>query len=180
MNKPPNRTTTFQRLAASLGPFVIGYRWWIIFATTVVVAFVSSGTRFLSFNMDNRIFFSKDNPQLAALEALENTYVKNYNVLFVLAPKGKDIFEQAGWKTTAFFPHGTAGKGCCLELNSLSLGMFRKISTTLKRCKDFITFFTRQFFCLVRFVIDSYRFADTVQRRYFGFLSSVGSKVQKP
>ncbi|MDA9981396.1 MMPL family transporter [Gammaproteobacteria bacterium] len=83
-----------QRLASCLGPWVIKYRWWIIFATVVMVAFISIGMRFLSFNMDNRIFFSKDNPQLMALETLENTYVKNYNVFFVLAPKGGDVFER--------------------------------------------------------------------------------------
>ena len=83
-----------QRLASNLGPWVVKYRWWIILATVVTVAFISSGMRFLSFNMDNRVFFSKDNPQLTALETLENTYVKNYNVFFVLEPKGGDVFER--------------------------------------------------------------------------------------
>ncbi|MDH5469395.1 MAG: RND family transporter, partial [Gammaproteobacteria bacterium] len=59
-----------------------------------MVAFTGSGLRFLSFNMDNRIFFSEDNPQLQALEALENTYVKNYNVLFIIEPRGGDVFER--------------------------------------------------------------------------------------
>lgn len=80
-----------QRLAASFGFWVIKYRWWIIVATVVVVAVFGSGLRFLSFNMDNRIFFSEDNPQLQALETLENTYVKNYNVLFIVEPKGGDV-----------------------------------------------------------------------------------------
>jgi predicted RND superfamily exporter protein len=83
-----------QRLAASLGYWVIKYRWWIIVATVVMVALFGSGLRFLSFNMDNRIFFSEDNPQLQALETLENTYVKNYNVLFILESKGGDVFER--------------------------------------------------------------------------------------
>ena len=60
----------------------------------MVVAVIGSGLRFLSFNMDNRIFFSEDNPQLQALETLENTYVKNYNVLFIVEPKGGDVFER--------------------------------------------------------------------------------------
>ena len=41
----------------------------------------------LSMNPDNRIFFSKDNPQLVALEALERTYSRDDNVYMVLAPK---------------------------------------------------------------------------------------------
>ena len=80
--------------AESLGFWIIKYRWWIIAATIAMVAFTGSGLRFLSFNMDNRIFFSEDNPQLQALEALENTYVKNYNVLFIIEPRGGDVFER--------------------------------------------------------------------------------------
>ena len=83
-----------KHLEANLGPWVVKYRWWVIVATIVMVAAASSGMRFLSFNMDNRVFFSKDNPQLTALETLENTYVKNYNVFFVLEPKGGDVFER--------------------------------------------------------------------------------------
>jgi predicted RND superfamily exporter protein len=81
-------------LEANLGPWVVKYRWWVIVATIVTVAAASSGMRFLSFNMDNRIFFSKDNPQLVALETLENTYVKTYNVVFIVAPRGGNIFDQ--------------------------------------------------------------------------------------
>lgn len=49
----------------------------------------------LAFNMDTRVFFSEDNPQLQALEALENTYVKNYNLLYVIESPNDDIFERA-------------------------------------------------------------------------------------
>ena len=40
-----------------------------------------------------RVFFSEENPQLQALEALENTY-RAYNVLFALAPKGGKVFSR--------------------------------------------------------------------------------------
>ena len=46
----------------------------------------------LSMNPDNRIFFSKDNPQLLALETLEKTYSRDDNVYLVLAPKNKNVF----------------------------------------------------------------------------------------
>jgi len=62
--------------------------------TIVMVAVISSGLRFLSFNMDNRVFFSEDNPQLVALETLENTYVKTYNVVFIVAPASGNVFER--------------------------------------------------------------------------------------
>ena len=37
------------------------------------------GLKGLSQNPDNRIFFSDDDPNLVALETLENTYTKNDN-----------------------------------------------------------------------------------------------------
>ncbi|MGI9332536.1 MAG: efflux RND transporter permease subunit, partial [Gammaproteobacteria bacterium] len=48
---------------------------------------IASGARHLVFTTNYRVFFSADNPQLIAFEALENTYQRNDNVLMVLAPK---------------------------------------------------------------------------------------------
>ncbi len=74
------------------GKWVVKNRWWIIIATILVVAAAASGTQFLSFTNDNRIFFSGENPQLQALEELENTYNRIDNVVFVLAPKDGNVF----------------------------------------------------------------------------------------
>ena len=41
---------------------------------------------------DYRVFFSPDNPDLAAYEAVENIYTKNDNVQFVLRPESGDVF----------------------------------------------------------------------------------------
>ena len=76
----------------AFGEWVVKRRWWIIVATLLLVAVAASGARFLTFNNDSRIFFSKENPQLQALEALENTYTKSDNVFFVIAPKDGDVF----------------------------------------------------------------------------------------
>lgn len=55
---------------------------------SIVLALVASaGMSRLTSNPDNRVFFGKDNPQLQALEALENTYSKTDNVFIALAPK---------------------------------------------------------------------------------------------
>ena len=103
------RTNGKQGLATVLGGWVVRYRWWIIVATVLTVTLISSGMRFLTFTMDNRIFFSEDNPQLAALEALENTYVKTYNVVFVVEPESGDVFElsyqegEAIWRLERIF-----------------------------------------------------------------------------
>jgi predicted RND superfamily exporter protein len=84
-----------KNLEASLGPWVVRHRWWVILAIVAVVIAVGSGVRFLSFNMDNRVFFSKENPQLMALENLEDTYVKTYNVIFIVVPQSGDVFERS-------------------------------------------------------------------------------------
>lgn len=75
-----------------LAGWVVKHRWWILTATVLTVIITSSGVRFLVFSNDTRVFFSKDNPQLQALETLENTYTKNDNVLFAIAPKNNAIF----------------------------------------------------------------------------------------
>ena len=82
-------------LEANLGYWVAHNRWWIIALSLVVALSVGSGMQHLAFNMDTRVFFSEDNPQLQALEALENTYVKNYNLLYVIESPNDDIFERA-------------------------------------------------------------------------------------
>ena len=74
------------------GNWVVRKRWWIIVASLVLGLAAASGGRLLSFVNDSRVFFSEENPQLQALEALENTYVKNENVFFILAPKDGDVF----------------------------------------------------------------------------------------
>ena len=75
-----------------LGEWVIRLRWLIIPATLLVVAAAASGGRFLSFSTDYRVFFSKENPQLNAFEALQNTYTKNDNAMIVIAPKSGGVF----------------------------------------------------------------------------------------
>jgi predicted RND superfamily exporter protein len=74
------------------GEWVIRFRWWIILATLLVVAVAASGARFLDFSSDYRVFFSKENPQMQAFDALQNTYTKNDNVMIALAPKNGQVF----------------------------------------------------------------------------------------
>lgn len=77
------------------GKWVVSHRWWIIISTILVVSVASSGIRFLTVNNDTRVFFSEENPQLQALEALENTFSKDNNVLFAIAPKDGNVFTGA-------------------------------------------------------------------------------------
>lgn len=72
--------------------WLMRWRWPVLIASTLLVLLVASGGRFLVFENDYRIFFSEENPQLTAFEKLQDTYTKNDNVLFVLAPKNGDVF----------------------------------------------------------------------------------------
>ncbi len=80
------------RFEDAFGKWVVNNRWWVIVATMLIVMATASGVRFLTINNDTRVFFSKENPQLKALEALENTYNKLDNLLFVIAPKDGNVF----------------------------------------------------------------------------------------
>ena len=80
-----------KHLEASIGHWVIKHRWWLIAATLLVSLASANGMRHLTFDNDLRAFFSKENPQLQALEALENTYNKIDNVYFTIAPKDGNI-----------------------------------------------------------------------------------------
>jgi len=76
-----------------LGKWVVKHKWWIIVTTITIVFSASSGIRFLVIQNDNRVFFSEKNPQLLALETLENTYGGRHGeVVFTIAPKDGDVF----------------------------------------------------------------------------------------
>lgn len=81
-----------EKFERAFGAWVIRFRWPILVLSVLWVFAVASGGRFLQFKTDYRVFFSKDNPQLLAFDALERTYTKNDNVLFVLTPKDANVF----------------------------------------------------------------------------------------
>lgn len=80
-------------LERSYPKWLLSHRWLVIFLSLVLVALAASGGQLLSFTTNYRVFFSEDNPQLLAFEALEKTYVQNDNVLFVLAPDSGNVFD---------------------------------------------------------------------------------------
>jgi len=82
-----------QRIETWIGETVVRYRWVFIIGLLSFAFLSASGMRFLVFSNDSRMFFSKENPQLQALEALESTYTKVENVLYLIAPKAGNIFE---------------------------------------------------------------------------------------
>ena len=50
---------------------------------------MAAGGQNLKISNDSRIFFSEDNPQLIAFEALEETYTEANTVLIAVAPKSE-------------------------------------------------------------------------------------------
>ncbi len=78
-----------------IGQWVVRYRWWIILLTVPVVGLAALGIRDLRINSDTRAFFGEKNPQYQALQALENTFSKEQNVLFIVAPKDGNVFTRA-------------------------------------------------------------------------------------
>ena len=87
-----SKNGTFDSAVQAYGWGVIRWRWPILLVVVLLVAVAASGGRFLWFDTDYRVFFSKDNPQLKAFDELQNVYGKNDNVLFVLAPAGGEVF----------------------------------------------------------------------------------------
>ena len=66
--------------------WVLSRRWYLILGTLLVVVLLSCGIFSLDFSANYRIFFDDDNPELLALEQLENTYGKSENIAFLIVP----------------------------------------------------------------------------------------------
>ncbi len=80
-------------IAARYSQWVIRWRWPIVIITIIAAIAVGSGARHITFNTDYRVFFSDDNPQVQAFDALQRTYTKVDNILFTLSPHSdEDIY----------------------------------------------------------------------------------------
>ncbi|MGL4828231.1 MAG: efflux RND transporter permease subunit, partial [Vibrio sp.] len=67
--------------------------WLVIMAWLAVMVIAFMGLGKLRLNNDYKVFFSKDNPDLVAFEAIENKYNSNDSVLIVVHPKLGDVFQ---------------------------------------------------------------------------------------
>ena len=95
-----------EQFASRFAERVLAARWPVILAALLLVALASGGIARLEFSASYRIFFDEDNPELLALEALENTYGKNENVAFLIVPDdgdatSEDALAAAVWLTEA-------------------------------------------------------------------------------
>ena len=91
-----------EQFATRFAERVLAARWLVILTTLFLVAIAASGIALLEFSANYRIFFDEDNPQLLALEALENTYGKNENIVFLIVPDDGDATSQNALSATVW------------------------------------------------------------------------------
>ncbi|AGF79804.1 putative RND superfamily exporter [Desulfocapsa sulfexigens DSM 10523] len=103
-----------------IGDMVIRYRWLFVLGLLGSALLSANGIRFLTFSNDSRMFFSEENPQLQALEALEKTYTKVENVLYLIAPKSGNIFERETLQAVEFLTEQSWRLPFSSRVNSLS------------------------------------------------------------
>ena len=72
--------------------FVLNHRWTVSVVATVVMLVMTAGAQYITTTNDYRILFDEDNPQLAAFDALENTYAASNRALIAIAPGAGSIF----------------------------------------------------------------------------------------
>ena len=81
-----------KKFVKKLGFLVTHHPWWVILFSILLVAGLTVGAKNLEFKSDYRVYFSPDNPQLLAFDAIQNTYSKSDNVLFVIQPADGQVF----------------------------------------------------------------------------------------
>ena len=113
----PNFQSFKQRsgdFGAELAAIVVRYKWLTVSLSVILVVIAGIGAGKMTFNGDYHVFFSEDNPQLKAFDALQNKYTKDDNVFILFEPNDKDVFTprtleaieeftKSAWKT----PHST-------------------------------------------------------------------------
>jgi predicted RND superfamily exporter protein len=89
-----NLSDKSQKATIGFANWVIKRRWLVLIAAVLITMGAGSGGRFLGFNGDYHVFFSEDNPQLLAFEALQDKYTKDDNVFVVIEAKDGNVFTQ--------------------------------------------------------------------------------------
>ena len=72
--------------------WVIRWRWPVIAVSLVVAVMIASGGQFLGFSTNYRVFFSAQNPQLQAFDAMQRIYIRDDNISIVIHPAEGEVF----------------------------------------------------------------------------------------
>lgn len=71
---------------------ILRRRWLVIALVSLLMLLVTAGAQYITVGYDYRLLLGKDNPQLAAFDALENTYSASNTVLIAMAPREGSVF----------------------------------------------------------------------------------------
>ncbi|MEP1093693.1 MAG: MMPL family transporter [Cyclobacteriaceae bacterium] len=82
------------KFGTNWGKTVIRYRWPVLILTIILAMGAGYGGQFLAFNSDYHVFFSDENPQLIAYDALQATYTKDDNAFLMIEAKSGELFTQ--------------------------------------------------------------------------------------
>lgn len=82
------------RFGVVLASFVTRYAWPLVLASVLLVLAAGFGAGKMTFNSDYHVFFSDENPQMLAYDALQNKYTKDDNVFIVFEPEDGNVFTQ--------------------------------------------------------------------------------------
>ncbi|MCY4559430.1 MAG: MMPL family transporter [Chloroflexi bacterium] len=72
--------------------FILRYRWPVFLLATLLMLAATGGAPLIGVTNDYRSLFDEDNPQLAALDALEETYSASNVALIAVAPQRGSVF----------------------------------------------------------------------------------------
>ena len=71
---------------------ILRHRWLVAALSLLIMLLTASGGRFIVVTNDRNIMFGEDNPQLAAFNALENTYSESNTALIAITPREGTVF----------------------------------------------------------------------------------------
>ena len=71
---------------------IFRHRWLVVALAMLAMLTMTTGARFIGVTNDYRSLFTEDNPQLAAFDALEDTYSASNSALIAVAPGAGSVF----------------------------------------------------------------------------------------
>lgn len=83
-----------EKQVVSFANWIIRWRWLVLIFSLAAAFAAGIGGRFIGFNSDYHVFFSEENPQLLAYDALQNKYTKDDNVFIVIEPQDGKVFDK--------------------------------------------------------------------------------------
>ena len=83
---------TFPELTDRYVSTVLRRPWLVVALATAVMVAMTAGARFIAVTNDYRLMFGADNPELAAFDALENTFSESNRAVIAIAPGNGSVF----------------------------------------------------------------------------------------